>query len=62
MREHHNAASKREFVGKLDLMIVHMFAELRSSRHDDRRLTSAKSMEHGTGASVENDDLGFADS
>jgi hypothetical protein len=62
MLDHHNAASKREFACKFDLMIVYMFAKHRSPRHDDRRLTSTKSMDHGTGASVENEDLGLADS
>lgn len=61
MLDHHDAAGKREFAGKFDLMIVDMFAELRSPRHDDRRLARAKSMDHGTSASVENDDLGLAD-
>ncbi len=61
MPGHHNAAGKREFAGKFDLMIVYMFAKLRSPRHDDRRLTSAKSMDHGTGASVENEEFGLAD-
>lgn len=62
MLDHHNAASKRDFACKFDLMIVYMFAELRSPRHDDRCLASAKSMDHGTSASVENEDLGLADS
>ena len=62
MLDHHNPASKREFACKFDLMIVYMLAELRAPRHDDRRLARAKSMDHRTSASVENEDLGLADS
>lgn len=61
MPGHHNAADKREFAGKFDLMIVYMFAEFCSPRHDDGCFTSTKSMDHGTGASMENEDIGYAD-